>query len=146
MSFAKNAYGFDVPYSGVVVGDRDFHYLVKRYDRYDGDKYEQRDFAQIMDIQSNQKYYTTSERLFDAIADMVKCKEERLKFLEFYLFSFVIENAINYYIQALESIPSEFIVPTNIVLSKESVEWVMEMNENPPEPTQALIDLMREDD
>jgi len=59
---------------------------------------------------------------------------------------FLIENAINHYIQALESIPSEFIVPTNIVLSKESFEWVMEMNKNPPEPTQALIDLMREDD
>lgn len=59
---------------------------------------------------------------------------------------FLIENAINHYIQALESIPSEFIVPTNIVLSKESFEWVMEMNKNPPEPTQALIDLMREND
>ena len=93
MSFAKNEYGFDVPWSGVVAGDRDFHYLVKRYDRYDGYKYEQRDFAQIMSVKSDQKYFTTSERLFDAIADVVKSKEERLRFLEFYLFSFVIEHA-----------------------------------------------------
>jgi serine/threonine-protein kinase HipA len=93
MSFAKNEYGFDVPWSGVIAGERDFHYVVKRYDRYDGYKYEQRDFAQIMSIKSDQKYFTTSEKLFDAIADVVRSKEERLRFLEFYLFSFVIEHA-----------------------------------------------------
>jgi len=32
MNFAKNAYGFDVPWSAVVVGEKDFHYVVKRYD------------------------------------------------------------------------------------------------------------------
>jgi len=93
MSFAKNAYGFDVPWSGVVAGEKDFHYVVKRYDRHDGYKYEQRDFAQIMNIKSDQKYFTTSERLFDAIGEVVKSKEERARFLEFYLFSFMIEHA-----------------------------------------------------
>lgn len=93
MSFAKNAYGFDVPWSAVVEGENDFHYVVKRYDRYDGFKYEQKDFAQVMGIKSDQKYFTTSEKLFDAIAKVVKVKDERLKFLEFYLFSFVIEHA-----------------------------------------------------
>jgi serine/threonine-protein kinase HipA len=93
MSFAKNAYGFDVPWSGVIVGERDFHYVVKRYDRYDGYKYEQRDFAQIMNIKSDQKYFTTSEKLFDAICEVIKSKEERVRFLEFYIFSFVIEHA-----------------------------------------------------
>ena len=93
MSFAKNAYGFDVPWSGIVAGEKDFHYVVKRYDRYDGYKYEQRDFAQVMKIKSDQKYFTTSEKLFDAIATVVKAKEERVLFLEFYIFSFVIEHA-----------------------------------------------------
>lgn len=93
MSFAKNAYGFDVPWSGIIVGEKDFHYVVKRYDRHDGYKYEQRDFAQIMNIKSDQKYFTTSEKLFDAIAEVIKDKEERIKCLEFYLFSFIIEHA-----------------------------------------------------
>jgi len=93
MSFAKNAYGFDVPWSGVIVGKEDFHYVVKRYDRHEGYKYEQRDFAQIMNIKSDQKYYATSEKLFDAIAEVVKSKEERVRFLEFYFFSFLIEHA-----------------------------------------------------
>ena len=93
MSFAKNAYGFDVPWSGIIAGEKDFHYIVKRYDRYDGYKYEQRDFAQIMQIKSDQKYFTTSEKLFDTIAEVIKDKEERIKCLEFYLFSFIIEHA-----------------------------------------------------
>ena len=93
MSFAKNAYGFDVPWSGIVVGEYDFHYIVKRYDRYEGYKYEQKDFAQVMHIKSDQKYFSTSEKLFDAIATVVKSKEERIVFLEFYIFSFIIEHA-----------------------------------------------------
>jgi serine/threonine-protein kinase HipA len=93
MSFAKNAYGFDVPWSGIIAGEKDFHYVVKRYDRYDGYKYEQRDFAQIMNIKSDQKYFTTSEKLFDTISETIKSKEERVKFLEFYFFSFIIEHA-----------------------------------------------------
>ena len=93
MSFAKNAYGFDVPWSAVIAGEKDFHYIVKRYDRFDGYKYEQRDFAQIMGIKSDQKYFTTSEKLFDAVKDVIKSKEERIKFLEFYLFSFLIQHA-----------------------------------------------------
>ncbi len=93
MSFAKKSYGFDVPWSGIVAGDKDFHYVVKRYDRYDGYKYEQRDFAQIMNIKSDQKYFTTSEKLFDSIGEVIKSREEKIRFLEFYLFSFVIEHA-----------------------------------------------------
>jgi len=93
MSFAKNSYGFDVPWNGVIAGEKDFHYVVKRYDRYNGYKYEQRDFAQIMNIKSDQKYFTTSERLFDAIGEVIVSKEERLEFLRFYIFSFVIEHA-----------------------------------------------------
>ncbi len=93
MSFAKNSYGFDVPWSAVIAGEKDFHYLVKRYDRFDGYKYEQRDFAQIMDIKSDQKYFSTSEKLFDAVSEVVKSKEERMRFLEFYLFSCVIQHA-----------------------------------------------------
>ena len=80
------------------------------------------------------------------ISDETKENLERYSEVNSINKDFLIENAINYYIQALESIPSEFIVPTNIVLNKELFEWVMEMNENPPEPTQVLIDLMRKDD
>jgi len=60
--------------------------------------------------------------------------------------AFLIENALNHYLQALYEIPQEFIIPSKITLSKESFEKVMDMIENPPEPTEALRDLMKRDD
>ncbi len=59
---------------------------------------------------------------------------------------FLIENALDHYLQALYAIPEEFIIPSKLVLSEASFERVMDMMETPPEPTQALIDLMRSDD
>lgn len=59
---------------------------------------------------------------------------------------YLIETALNYYLQALYAIPEEFIVPSKLVLSKKSFEQVMEMMETPPEPTDALQELMRRDD
>ncbi len=59
---------------------------------------------------------------------------------------FLIENALDHYLQALHAIPEEFIIPSKLILSEASFDRVMEMMENPPEPTQDLIDLMRSDD
>ena len=47
---------------------------------------------------------------------------------------------------SLYAIPEEFIVPTHLVLNEESFEKVIHSIKNPPEPTEALIDLMREND
>ncbi len=58
---------------------------------------------------------------------------------------FLIENAIDHYLQALYEIPEEFIIPSKIVLSDESSKKVMDMVENPPEPTEALKELMKFD-
>ena len=57
--------------------------------------------------------------------------------------AYLIENAIEHYLQALHEIPEEFIIPSKIVLSKESFEKVIDMMENPSEPTEALKELMR---
>jgi len=59
---------------------------------------------------------------------------------------FLIENALDHYLQALYAIPEEFIIPTKLVLTDESFQMVMEMMENPAEPTQALKDLMQDND
>jgi len=57
--------------------------------------------------------------------------------------AFLIENALDHYLQALYAIPQEFIIPSKLVLNEESFKTVMDMIENPPEPTEALRDLMR---
>ena len=58
---------------------------------------------------------------------------------------YLIENALDHYLQALHEIPEEFIIPTKIVLTDASFQKVLDMIDNPPEPTDALKVLMRGD-
>jgi len=94
MSFAKNELGFDVPYSGVIKAkDTDFHYITKRYDRIDGLKYNQVDFAQVLNVQSDNKYKTSSEELFSAINTKLTSADSKLEALKFYYYSYLIKHA-----------------------------------------------------
>ncbi len=94
MTFAKNELGFDVPYSGIVKAkDVDYHYVTKRYDRIDGLKYNQVDFAQVMGMKSADKYKSSSEELFAAVDKKLSSKEAKLKALMFYYYSYLIKHA-----------------------------------------------------
>ena len=59
-----------------------------------------------------------------------------------------ISNEGNANMEELCEIPEEFIIPSQLVLSRESFNKILDMIENPPEPSQALIDLImnRKDD
>ncbi|MDQ7067979.1 MAG: HipA domain-containing protein [Sulfurimonas sp.] len=94
MTFAKNELGFDVPYSGIVKAkDVDYHYVTKRYDRINGLKYNQVDFAQVMEVKSTDKYNSSSEELFIAVNKKLSSKEAKLKALMFYYYSYLIKHA-----------------------------------------------------
>ncbi len=93
MSFAKNELDFDVPYTGIIKADRDFHYLVKRYDRYKGFKYEQKDFAQLLSTLSKNKYKSGSEILFQKINETLSAKTSKIEALRFYFYSYLIKHA-----------------------------------------------------
>jgi serine/threonine-protein kinase HipA len=93
MSFAKNELGFDVPYTGVIKAERDFHYLVKRYDRYKGFKYEQKDFAQLLLTLSRNKYKSGSEILFQKIDEVLSSETSKIEALRFYFYSYLIKHA-----------------------------------------------------
>jgi len=54
-----------------------------------------------------------------------------------------IEDALLRHLQALRELPTEFIIPTKITVTEDCMKQIIEMLENPPEPTQALIELMR---
>jgi predicted DNA-binding protein len=58
---------------------------------------------------------------------------------------YLVENAINHYLQALYEIPDTFIVSTKIDIDEASYEKVIALVENPPQPTKALRALMHED-
>lgn len=58
--------------------------------------------------------------------------------------AYLIEQAIEHYLQALYELPEEFIVPSKLVLTKDSFQKVIKSIENPPEPTQELLDLIKQ--
>ncbi|MEA1919047.1 MAG: HipA domain-containing protein [Campylobacterota bacterium] len=94
MTFAKNELGFNVPYTGIVKAkDVDFHYVTKRYDRIDGLKYNQVDFAQVLGVKSDNKYKKSSEELFRALDKKLSFKEEKLVAIKFYYYSYLIKHA-----------------------------------------------------
>jgi serine/threonine-protein kinase HipA len=80
MTFAKNELKLNVPFSAILLGDhRDFYFLTKRYDRYRGYKYKQYDFAQQLDIESEDKYdisIISILKKFNSIVQDKKSKED----------------------------------------------------------------------
>lgn len=74
------------------------------------------------------------------IQDNVKNKLEAYSFNHGIKKGFLIENAIEYYLQALNELPSNVIVPTNLRISKNTLETITQIDSN--EPTQKLKDLM----
>jgi len=55
----------------------------------------------------------------------------------------IIEEAVQRHLEAVEELPPEYIIPTHMVLTDESWDMVVDLIENPREPTQALRDLMQ---
>ena len=98
MTFAKNELGFDVPYTGIIKAkDVDYHYITKRYDRILTStgllKYNQVDFAQVINVKSAEKYKRSSEELFEALNRKLSTSESKLDAIKFYYYSYLIKHA-----------------------------------------------------
>ncbi len=93
MSFAKNELKLDVPYTAIILGEnRDFYFLVKRYDRYKGYKYHQYDFAQQLNIESEDKYDITILSILEKFSSIVKDKTSRDNIFKFIVYSSLIKH------------------------------------------------------
>lgn len=94
MSFAKDQLGFDVPYSALCKGkeDGEFHYIVKYFNRLGGYRYAMDEVSTLMGLDSETKYKTTAERMFDAIASVLPSHAERLTMLSYFFYSYVIKH------------------------------------------------------
>jgi len=92
MTFAKNELGFDVPSNGIVKrqGDIEYHYVVKRFDRYKGYKFSYHEFATLMGLDSETKYQSTSEKMFKRIKKYLILPKQRLILLKYYFYSMLI--------------------------------------------------------
>ena len=94
MSFAKNELGFDVPKSGLFKSkeDEEYHYIVKYFDRYRNYKFQRKEFSSYMGLHSDNKYNTSSEKLFETASKVLPREGDRLRMLEYYFYSFVIKH------------------------------------------------------
>ncbi len=92
MSFAKNELDFRVPYSAIVKREQDeeFHYIVKRFDRYGTHRFSKNTFAPFLGLVSSTKYDTSSEQIFKRIAKEIICPKERMELLKHYVYSVII--------------------------------------------------------
>ena len=77
------------------------------------------------------------------VADETKKNMEQYSAIHGIKKGFLIENALDHYLQALHEIPTEFIVPSKIIVSDASFQKISNMLENEDEPTEAMKELMR---
>ena len=93
MSFAKNELKLDVPFTAVVLGEnRDFYFLVKRYDRYEGYKYHQYDFAQQLGIESEDKYDVSILSILNKFSEVTSDKKSQEDMFRFMVYSSLIKH------------------------------------------------------
>ncbi|HIE01335.1 MAG TPA: winged helix-turn-helix transcriptional regulator [Thiotrichaceae bacterium] len=90
MTFAKNELGFDVPFNGIIKRpiDREYHYVVKRFDRYEGYSFSCHELARVMGL--NSKSQTSFEKLFKRFKIYIKHPKERLRLLQYYFYSLLV--------------------------------------------------------
>ena len=94
MSFAKNELKLNTPYSGVIFAkEGDFHYIVKRYDRYEQYAYGQYDMAQLLNISSDKKYKTDTLTLLKTFAKKVKDEESLLNMFRFQVYASLMQHS-----------------------------------------------------
>ena len=94
MSFAKNELKLNTPYSGVVFSrDGDFHYIVKRYDRYEQYAYGQYDMAQLLNIASDKKYKIDTITLLEAFIKKVKDEASLLSMFRFQVYASLMQHS-----------------------------------------------------
>jgi len=93
MTFAKNELKLDVPYTAILLGEnRDFYLLIKRYDRYLGYKYHQYDFAQQLNIESEDKYDITIVSILEKFSQIVQDKKSKEDLFVFIVYSSLIKH------------------------------------------------------
>ncbi len=92
MTFAKNELGFDVPWTALVKRktEPEYHYIIKRFDRYEGYKFAYYEFATLLGLDSEHKYHLSSEKMFKRIKPILSLPKERLILLSYYFYSMLI--------------------------------------------------------
>ena len=88
MSLARD-FGFSVPYNGIIKHDSDYHYIIKRFDRYGELKIDHHEILTLMNKNSDQKYKVSMREVLET-AKMYISKEQLVELFRFIVFSVVI--------------------------------------------------------
>ncbi len=56
----------------------------------------------------------------------------------------LVETALLHHLQALRELPQDVIIPPRIVVTAETGEWLRDLHDNPPRPTDAMRELFDE--
>ncbi|MGJ0300999.1 type II toxin-antitoxin system HipA family toxin [Aliarcobacter cryaerophilus] len=88
MSLARD-FGFSVPYNAIIKHGSDYHYIIKRFDRYGELKIDHHELLTLMNKNSDQKYKVTMNDVMETAKEYIS-KEQLVEFFRFILFSVVI--------------------------------------------------------
>lgn len=88
MSLARD-FGFSVPYNAIIKHSSDYHYIIKRYDRYGELKIDHHELLTLMNKNSDQKYKVSMRDVMKIAKEYIS-KEQLVELFRFVVFSVVI--------------------------------------------------------
>lgn len=88
MSFAKE-FGFDIPYNGIIKHGEHFHYIIKRYDRFQDMKIDHYEILSLLGKQSPDKYSISCKEIIETCKEYLT-DEDLIQLFRFIVFSIII--------------------------------------------------------
>ena len=80
---------FKVPYNGIIKHEIDYHYFIRRFDRYNDSKIDHTELLTLMNKISAEKYKVTMQEVFETAKEYLN-DEEQIVLFKFIIFSIVI--------------------------------------------------------
>lgn len=88
MSLARD-FGFSVPYNAIMKHGSDYHYIIKRFDRFDELKIDHHEILTLMNKNSDQKYNVSMKEVLETAKKYIS-KEQLEELFRFIVFSIII--------------------------------------------------------
>ena len=90
MTIARDL-GFPVPYNAIIKDGEDYHYIIKRFDRYKDEKFDHEEFATLLGYDSDTKYDATLIEVLEKASEYIS-KDDLRQLLLFFFFSTIISH------------------------------------------------------
>lgn len=88
MTLARD-FGFDIPYNGIIKHKTDYHYIIKRYDRYKNSKIDHQEILTLMNKSSDQKHKVSMKEVINTAKEFID-SDNLINLYKFIVFSIII--------------------------------------------------------